>query len=424
MENRTQSVTNFYEVMKVNEKANVLVCYTIEQIKSILFKIVNRTMPQYFTRKSPLDFKNTTLLILRMVKKSSKAELMDYFHDAGEPIEIPSRQALAQAREKISHLAFKDFFDKSCELVISDNEPELYKGYRLFAIDGTSFVVGELSKLSEYFGDSTTVSGKAMCRLSAVVDVLSDSIANAIVSPFCVGERALAISQTEVLESVHNALFLFDRGYWSPELVEKIIGNGQKFLMRLTSTNSKSCITDETGVLHHLRRYSFILPSGNEEVLLTNIPESEMSDDELAALYAKRWGVETKYLELKARLQIDKFSGESTNIVLQDIYSTLYISNLVAFICESSDEIIEEKTADKGNKYKQKANRAVCISALRRRFVGICLSDDPQTVTAALQRLCDDISRSVSYVGKSKPRHRNKRIIKDSRRRRLYKPIL
>ena len=408
---------------KVNamiDKANTLILYVMEQLTSLIFMTTNRTAPQYFTRKPRLylDFKNTVALILRLVKKAATVELMDSFYEVDEELETPSRQAFSQAREKISHLAFKDFFDKSCELAVNDPNPKLFKGYRLFAVDGTSFIVGVLDKLSEQFGDSTTVPGKAMCRISAIVDVLGDCIVNACVSPFSIGERALAIQQIAELSGVSNALYLFDRGYWSPQLTSKIVSCGQKFLMRLASNAGKTRITDENGNKVTLRRYSFILPGGTEEVLLTNLSEAEMPDDELAALYAKRWGIETKYLELKARLEIDCFSGESANIVLQDIYSTLYMSNLVAFICDNSDKIIEERTAGKNNMYEQKTNRAVCIAALRKRFLDIVFSSNPLILYFRLQRLYKDISKSVNYVGKSKPRPRNKRSLKDSRKRR------
>jgi len=412
-------------VSDMENKAGVLLSYAKEQLKSYVYKITHRTSPKHFTREttSQLTFMKTALVLLRMVKKSIKVELMDFFYQADKEIAIPSRQALSKAREKISYTAFADFFNKSCELVVDDHAAKTHKGYRLFAIDGTTFVVGRHDKLSNYFGDSTAVAGKAMCRISAVVDILGDSIARAIPAPFSLGERALALSQVESLQAVSDALFLFDRGYWSPKLCAGIIEQKQKFLMRLQSSNSKSSVTLSDGIEENLRRYSFVLPSGVEEVLITNIPEDEMTDDELANLYAKRWGIETKYLELKARLQIDKFSGESVNTVLQDIYCTLYISNLVAFIAESSNKLIEAKTAGKDNLYEQKTNKSVCIATLRKRFVDICLTDDPVALDAQLDKLYNDISHSVTYIAKSKPKPRNKRNIKSSRLH-YSKPLL
>jgi hypothetical protein len=352
-----------------------------------------------------------------MVKKSTKVELMDFFYHIDKNAGSPSRQAFAQAREKISYEAFKELFEDSCLIAICDDEAKKFKGYRLFAVDGTSFVVGLTGVSQEWFGESTAVSGKAMCRISGVVDVLEDCIVHAAVSPFGKGERALAIKQIEDLESVCDALFLFDRGYWSPVLVKSIICNSQKFLMRIQASNFNAA--KKQG----LRIFSFILPGGTEEILATNFPEDEVSNDELVCLYAKRWGIETKYLELKDRLQIDSFSGESNNIILQDIYATLYMSNLVAFACSDADAIIEEKTAAKNNRYKQKANRSICIAAFRMRFVDIFFLEDGRAGAAAFDRLRDDIAKCVTYERKSIPRPRRANRLKNVRRSSAKSPL-
>ena len=400
-----------------------LIRYTQEQIRSLVFMLEHRISPVYFTRKSPLNFENLTLLILNLIKKAIKVELMNYFFRHGKAPKTPSRQAFTQGREKVSYLAFKDFFDKSCEMAEEGEGARLYKGYRLFACDGTSFVAGKLEQLGEYFGEKTTVAGKAMCRIGAVVDVLNECIVRATVSPFCVGERALAIEQVEQLKAVSSALYLFDRGYWSPELVGNIIGNGQKFLMRLASNTGKTIVKDENGNAYELRRYSFTLPTGEVETLLTNLPAQEISDDELACLYTKRWGIETKYLELKERLQIDELSGGTVNIVLQDIYATLYISNLAAFICFEADEMIKQEDAKKKGKYERKAKRALCLSALRTRFIDLCLLDDPILRSNELQRLYEDLRSDVTYVGKSKSRPRVKKRYRSSQKY-STKPVL
>ena len=323
------------------KNAIVLMDYTREQLRSLMFRLEHKTGVNHFIRESVLNFASTSMIILNMIKKSIKVEVMGFFYETQNQGIIPSRQAFSQAREKISYTAFKDFFEKSCEIAVNDKEALLYKEKRLFAVDGTSFVVGRLNRLIEFFKEKTTVPEKAMCRISAVVDVMNETIVNAAVSPFCVGERALATEQIEELALVKDAIYLFDRGYWSPDLVSKIIANGQEFLMRIQAENKNAALREG------LRIYSFILPGGNEEILVTNIPEEEMANDELALLYAKRWGAETKYLELKSRLQIDRFSGETCNTVLQDIYSTLYISNLTAFICSDADKKIAERTEKK-----------------------------------------------------------------------------
>jgi len=199
--------------------------------------------------------------------------------------------------------------------------------------------------------------------------------------------------------------------------VSSIIDAGQKFIMRLASNVGKTVITDKNGNVVKLRHYSFTLPSGEVETLLTNIDPQEMSDDALADLYMKRWGIETKYLELKDRLQINEFSGECVNTVLQDIYATLYISNLTAFICFEADEAINQESS--ASKHERKAKRSVCIAALRTRFVDLCLLDNPLMRDAALARLVEDLKADVTYIGKSKPRPRTKNRFQAAKHRKV-----
>jgi hypothetical protein len=365
-------------------------------------------------------------MTLNLIKKAIATEIMDYFDKLSEQDELPTRQALSDARNKISYLAFKEFFDESCRLAVGAKEAKTYKDYRLYSCDGTSFFVGDMkyASLREYFDVATTVEGRVMCRIGGIVDVLNDCIVSAMVAPFSRGERSIVIEQIKELCAVKNALFLFDRGYWSPDLIKEILNNKQKFLMRLASNTGNTIVEDELGELHAFRKVFVTLPSGEIETLLTNLSEEEVSDEELAWLYTKRWGVETKYLELKSRLEIGNLSGKTANIVLQDIYSTLYISNLVAFISSETDKIIEERTAGKDNKYDQKAKRSRCISALRSRFVKICLNPNPLARAQLLNQLARDISRDVAYIGKSKSKPRSKRKIKEARLRNPKKSCL
>ena len=191
--------------------AITMVNYSLEQINSLGFKYEHRISPRNFSRSSDLGFVNTMLIILNLVKKSIKAELMNFFSQFNVDGEIPSRQAFSEAREKISYLAFKDLFDKTCELAILNGNERLYKGYRLLAVDGTSFVVGSIDKLSSYFGTSTCLEGKAMCRISAVVDVLNECIVDVVVAGFGTGESTCYESNQSTLCYTQCSLYLRPR---------------------------------------------------------------------------------------------------------------------------------------------------------------------------------------------------------------------
>ena len=64
--------------MKNNAKA--IIEYTSQQLASIMFHYRHKTAPEHFTRESILGFKNTTLIILNLIKKSLKVEAMNFFY--------------------------------------------------------------------------------------------------------------------------------------------------------------------------------------------------------------------------------------------------------------------------------------------------------------------------------------------------------
>ena len=113
----------------MKEKLRETVGYTEAQIRSIEFKHTYRRAPAHFSRESKLNFENTAMIVLNAVKKSIKVELMNYFNQTEIEGLSPSRQAFTEAREKIDYNAFRDLFEKTCELSLKDKDAQLFKGY-------------------------------------------------------------------------------------------------------------------------------------------------------------------------------------------------------------------------------------------------------------------------------------------------------
>ena len=51
------------------------------------------------------------------------------------------------------------------------------------------------------------------------------------------------------------------------------------------------------------------LATGEQELLITNLAKAEMGHEAFGELYRKRWGIKTKYQELKQKLETGNFSG-------------------------------------------------------------------------------------------------------------------
>ena len=79
-----------------------------------------------------------------------------------------------------------------------------------------------------------------------------------------------------------------------------------------------------------------------------------------------RWRIETAFQTLKDRLQIENFTGTKPILLEQDIYSTIYVSNLAEDIAR---DIEQEQENHLKNDYKHRmaVNRTLCKGKIERR---------------------------------------------------------
>ena len=111
-----------------------------------------------------------------------------------------------------------------------------------------------------------------------------------------------------------------------------------------------------------LRMVKIPLENGNWEVLATNLSQSEFNTEEISELYHMRWEIETAYETLKSRLQIENFTGTKPILLLQDIYSTIYVSNLAEDIILDAERELDQKETNR--KHKMMINQTVSILSL------------------------------------------------------------
>ena len=387
-------------------------------ITSYEFKITHRKEAKHFSREGKIGFVNTILLMINFFKKTPFIEIYNFFDKIAKSNEIISRQAFEQAREKISHTAFLELFNKTVEIGLSTEDPKLYKGYRLLAIDGSTLMLENSEELKTHFGPTTPSEGDIFARISTLSDVLNCFVVDADIGPFTIGERKMAISHIEKLEKITDtqSIIITDRGYWSPEIISMVIKNKGKLLMRVASNVSKKLLNNpaDKGKIkikynqkfYELRFYRFKLSSGAIETLVTNLDETEIDDNELAEIYFKRWGIETKYHELKTLLQIENFKGKTVLSVLQDFYTTVLLSNLVAFAKLQADESIQEKIRNKNLKYEYKANTNIAIGVLKDRLILAIIEKNPKKQYRIMQKVMKAITKNTVPIrtGRSYPR--------------------
>ena len=143
------------------------------------------------------------------------------------------------------------------------------------------------------------------------------------------------------------------------------------------------------------------------EILATNLPRDLFPAECFGELYHYRWRIETTYQTLKDRLQMENFTGTKPILLEQDIYSTIYVSNIAEDIARD----IEQEQADHlKNDYKHRmaVNRTLCIGLLKSDLIYILLEKDPNKQDDLFQKLYDEISENIVPVRPNRHYRRTK----------------
>lgn len=106
---------------------------------------------------------------------------------------------------------------------------------------------------------------------------------------------------------------------------------------------------------------------------MTNLTSEEFDTKEISWLYNLRWGIETNYHYLKESIKITNISSSKEELIKQDIYSQMYVFNLLQTVQnEAEEEIVQENF-----KHKMKINMNLAVGYIKRYFIVIMLREEP-----------------------------------------------
>ena len=143
------------------------------------------------------------------------------------------------------------------------------------------------------------------------------------------------------------------------------------------------------------------------EILATNLPRDTFPEDCFGEIYRLRWQIETAFQVLKDRLQMENFTGTKPILLEQDIFSTIYVSNIAEDIAR---DIEQEQEDHLKNDYKHRmaVNRTLCIGLLKSDLIYILLEKDRHKQDELFQQLYDEISENIVPVRPDRHYHRTK----------------
>ncbi|MFV0518766.1 MAG: hypothetical protein ACK5LY_00695 [Lachnospirales bacterium] len=153
----------------------------LEQVKQLVkneeFIVKHKIKNRSFIRNRMLSFSTIVLFIMTLPKNGLPFELEKFFEKHLDKEKTVSKQGFSKARQFISEKAFYELFEITSDIKIE--EPKLFKGHFVYAIDGSALQLPDTKENRAYFGEQTNNSTPlAMAKLSNCYDVLNDLVHN------------------------------------------------------------------------------------------------------------------------------------------------------------------------------------------------------------------------------------------------------
>jgi len=307
-----------------------------------------------FTRKRMLPFQHTACLVLWQLKKSLALELFDFFRPLDLP--FPTKSAFVQARQKIHPSFFAAFFAHTVRLYYRCFKAHRWKGFRLWACDGTGLRLPNEPDIGDHFGwHENQYTRVPSTRILCWFDLLNELITSIELHDRHSGEHTILLPL--VRKVPRDVLMIYDRAFGSYALawlhqhyashcIIRLIRTFNPIVIDFLASGKRQQIVQAPMAERSVRalkelgfqvsradtiRYRLIrvdLPSGEAEVLLTTlIHPLKWPASEFARLYARRWGVETCFHVLKSYFQAASFCSYTTEGVEQELWAMFALYN-------------------------------------------------------------------------------------------------
>ena len=414
--------------LKVKRKLNKILRFMSQNAENF-----SKRPGKDFSRKGKLGIEKTISILLSMEGKSLNNELLTYFSCAKDS---PTASAFVQSRAKLHPEALPFLFSN---FVKASNTKILYKGLRLFAVDGTTIQIPctpeDKDSLVIY---SDRIQPVNMLHMNALYDLCGHTYADVIIEGKQVYNEQRALIQLCHRNPFPKALFIADRGYESLNLMAHVQQCKALFLIRVRDAcglisglplpnadefdcsfalhlsprrdkHTRSLFRDK----HHykfvqsnkldygdlsldaegfflllFRVVRFRVSDNLFETVVTNLDSKSFPASELKHLYAVRWGIESSFRKLKYTLGLLAFHAKKVEYIQQEIFARLIMYNFCELI--TSHAIIH---ADH-RKFSYAVNFSASVHICRQFFRG---NVSPPLVETLISRFVSPIRPDRSF---------------------------
>lgn len=264
---------------------------------------------------------------------------------------VATRSAITQARQRLGPEPLKKLFEICVRVAARRDTIGAWFGrLRLVALDGSSFTVPDSEANARTYGKPAVVNGKTApypkVRFIALAELGTEIIFAVKMAPWRTSEVALA---REVIPKLDKGMLcIADRLFYGFELWREAVATGAELLWRVQKTIAlpKLKVLPDGSYLSEVRPRSNASKAEREKSLPVRVieftltvrekrtfyraittlldPKSAPARD-LAQLYARRWGIETIFSEVKRHLRGRALSvrSERPDLVEQEVYGLL-----------------------------------------------------------------------------------------------------
>lgn len=382
------------------------------QVKDRLFSIVEEMNSYHwlftknpdtdFSRKKKWSFDEMMKFMLAMEGGSLKNELLNYFDFDNL---TPSNSSFNQRRAQILPEAFEFLFHEfTCSFC---DDCAVYKGCRLIACDGSDLCIAHNpDDKTTYFQSTPDSRGFNQLHLNAFYDLCNRIYVDAVIQPSREKNEDRAMCELIDRYTGNTAIFIADRNYENYNIFAHAQEKGMYYLIRVKDIHSNgilsgltfpetSCfdvwksvtltkkqtkevkadkekykLVPSTSTFDYLdphinkfydlkmRIVRFPIKEDTYECIITNLPQDRFSTDEIRRLYAKRWGIETSFRELKYAVGLTRFHSKKTEYIMQEIWSRMTLYNFCEII---TCAVVVEKNKSRKHTYQVNYTRAIHI---------------------------------------------------------------
>jgi hypothetical protein len=375
-----------------------------------------------FTRNRKLPFETVVNLLISMGGNSIYKELLE---SQGYDVSTATTSAFIQQRDKILPWAFEFLLHGFTE---SHTDLKKYRGYRLFAADGSDLHIPTNPHDSDsLYQTKPDAAGYNLLHLNAMYDLCNRLYVDALVQPGRQqNEHKALVDMARRSHIKDKVIVIADRMYESYNNFAHIEQNGWNYLIRVKDLGSNGILSglnlpsggefdicvqcnltrkrtkyakahpgykylassatfdffglqDDKFYPMAFRVVRFKITDDTYETVITNLEQPEFPPQELKKLYHMRWGIETSFRELKYAVGLLNFHAKKREHIVQEVFAKIIMYNFAEMI--TSHVVISQSDT----KHAYQVNFTIAIHICRH-FLRLWSNAPPPDVEALIRK--------------------------------------